>query len=89
MAKGFKDSSGKFHPIGNNGRKSSKEKSIQATGINKDREKGLNQLTSAYLENVTKERLEKALSESNLSVSDKKKMRMAMKNAQVIERRES
>jgi len=33
MAKGFKDSSGNFHPTGNNGRKSSKEKSIETSGI--------------------------------------------------------
>jgi len=35
MAKGFKDSSGKFHPTGNNGT-SSREKSIEAKGMMHD-----------------------------------------------------
>jgi len=38
MAKGFKDSSGKFHPTGNNGT-SSREKSTQAEGFHHKRMK--------------------------------------------------
>jgi len=33
MARGFKDSKGKFHPTGNNGRRSSREKSIDIRSV--------------------------------------------------------